>query len=52
MDVLQRDLRVMDATAVSMCRENDLPIVVFNIQRNGAVRAILSGETVGSTVGD
>lgn len=51
LDVLKRDLRVMDATAISMCRENDLPIVVFNIQRKGAVRAILSGQPVGSTVG-
>ncbi len=51
MDVLQRDLRVMDATAIAMCRENDLPIVVFNIHQKGAVRAILAGESVGSTVG-
>ena len=51
MDVLKRDLRVMDTTAISMCRDNDLPIVVFDICRQGAVRAILSGESVGSTVG-
>lgn len=50
MDILRRDLRVMDATAVSMCKENDLPIVVFDIRRKGAVRAILAGESVGSTV--
>jgi uridylate kinase len=43
MDILKRDLRVMDATAVSMCKENDLPIVVFDIRRQGAVRAILAG---------
>lgn len=52
MDILKRDLRVMDATAVSMCKENDLPIVVFDIRRQGAVRAILAGESVGSVVGD
>ena len=52
MDILRRDLRVMDATAVSMCKENDLPIVVFDIRRRGAVRAILAGESVGSVVGD
>jgi uridylate kinase len=52
MDILKRDLRVMDATAVSMCKENDLPIVVFDIRRKGAVRAILAGESVGSIVGD
>ena len=51
-DVISRDLRVMDATAVTMCKENDLPIVVFDIRRKGAVRAILAGESVGSVVGD
>lgn len=51
MDVLKRDLRVMDATAVSMCKDNDLPIVVFDIRHQGAVRAILAGESVGSIVG-
>jgi uridylate kinase len=50
-DILKRDLRVMDATAVSMCKDNDLPIVVFDIRRQGAVRAILAGESVGSVVG-
>lgn len=50
MDILKRDLRVMDATAVSMCKENDLPIVVFDIRRQGAVRAILAGESIGSIV--
>jgi uridylate kinase len=52
MDILRRDLRVMDATAVSMCKENDLPIVVFDIRREGAVRAILAGEAIGSIVSD
>jgi uridylate kinase len=52
LDVLSRDLRVMDATAVTMCKENDLPIVVFDIRRTGAVRAILAGESVGSVVSD
>ena len=52
MDILRRDLRVMDATAVSMCKENDLPIVVFDIRREGAVRAILAGEAIGSLVSD
>jgi uridylate kinase len=41
----------MDATAVSMCKDNNLPIVVFDIRRQGAVRAILAGESVGSVVG-
>ncbi len=49
-EVLERDLRVMDATAIAMSRENELPIVVFNIGAKGAVRSILAGESVGSIV--
>ncbi len=49
-EVLERDLRVMDGTAITMGKENDLPIVVFNIHQAGAVRGILSGESVGSIV--
>lgn len=50
-EVLNRNLKVMDATAISMCRDHDIPIVVFNIHEPGAVRRILAGEAVGSTVG-
>ncbi|MFN2421843.1 MAG: UMP kinase [Gemmatimonadota bacterium] len=50
LDALQRGLRVMDTTALSMCGDNDLPIHVFNIHEPGAVRRILAGESVGSTV--
>ena len=50
-EVLNRNLKVMDATAISMCRDHQLPIVVFNIHEPGAVRRILAGETVGTTVG-
>ena len=49
-EVLSRDLKVMDATAISMCRDHQLPIVVFDIHEPGAVRRILAGETVGTTV--
>lgn len=49
-EVLNRELKVMDATAVAMSRENDLPIIVFNIGANGAVRSILAGQPVGSVV--
>lgn len=49
-EVLERDLRVMDATAIAMSRENELPIVIFNISAEGAVRSILAGESVGSVV--
>lgn len=49
-EVLERDLRVMDATAIAMSRENELPIVIFNVRAKGAVRSILAGESVGSVV--
>ncbi len=50
--VLERNLGVMDAAAISLCRENDLPIVVFNLMRPGNIRRVVLGEPVGSVVGD
>lgn len=49
-DVIQRDLQVMDATAVSLCRENSLPVIVLNIRRRGAILAALQGERIGTLV--
>ncbi|MEX0906951.1 MAG: UMP kinase [Gemmatimonadota bacterium] len=49
-DVLTRDLKVMDAAAVSLCRENKLPIIVLNIHEQGAVAAALRGQTRGTLV--
>lgn len=48
---LAERLRVMDSTAVSMCRDNDLPIVVFNIRRTGNIKRAATGQKVGSRVG-
>ena len=50
MDVMTRELGVMDAAAISLCKENELPIVVLNIQRTGAVGAAIRGEAVGTLV--
>jgi uridylate kinase len=50
MEVLQRGLRVMDATAIALCRENNLPIVIFNLNERGNIRRVLMGERVGSLV--
>jgi len=50
LDVLQRNLRVMDATAISLCMDNKIPIVVFNIKTNGNLRRVIVGEPVGTTV--
>jgi uridylate kinase len=48
--VLTDDLRVMDATAIVMCRENNLPLVVFNLNNPGDLVRIVKGETVGTSV--
>ena len=51
LDVLQQNLRVMDQTAITLCRENDLPILVFNMNTNGNLYRIVMGEEIGSLVG-
>ena len=50
MDVLQRDLRVMDHTATTLCMENRLPIVVFDLMKAGNVRSLLDGQAIGTLV--
>jgi uridylate kinase len=50
MEVMTRELGVMDAAAVSLCKDNDLPIIVLNIQNAGAVAAAIRGERVGTLV--
>jgi uridylate kinase len=49
-DVLAKGLRVMDSTAISLARENKLPIVVYNLQEKDALRRIIAGERVGTIV--
>jgi uridylate kinase len=49
-DVLQRGLKVMDATAISLCMDNDLPIIVYDLKRKGNLKRILQGEKVGTIV--
>jgi uridylate kinase len=50
LDVLQRGLGVMDATAISLCMENKLPIIVFDLQVPGNIRRALEGEPIGTVV--
>jgi len=50
LDVLKRRLRVMDATAVSLCMDNKLPIVVFNLNKEGNIRRVVLGEKIGTIV--
>ena len=49
-DVLNQNLKVMDATAISLCMENGMPIVVFNMNQHGNIRRVVLGERVGSSV--
>ena len=50
MDVLSRRLRVMDSTAISLCMENNLPIMVLKLKKEGNIQAALRGEQVGTLV--
>lgn len=49
-DVLKLGLQVMDATAISLCRENNLPILIFNLNTHGNIRRVCLGEKIGSIV--
>ena len=49
-DVLQRNLKVMDSTAISLCMDNGMPIVVFNMNEYGNIKRVVLGERVGSVV--
>ena len=49
-DVLHQGLKVMDSTAISLCMDNGMPIVVFNMNTHGNIKRVVLGERVGSTV--
>jgi uridylate kinase len=49
-DVLKKDLKVMDATAISMCMDNGLPIIVFNLLQKGNIKRVIYGEEIGTIV--
>jgi len=50
LDVLKLGLKVMDSTAISLCKDNNLPIVVFNLNQRGNIKKVITGEKVGSLV--
>jgi len=52
LEVLQRNLKVMDSTAISLCRDNNLPIVVFNLTQKGNILRAVLGENLGTVVGE
>jgi uridylate kinase len=49
-EVLQKGLKVADATAISLCRDNNLPIVVFNLLENGNIAKAVAGKTIGTII--
>jgi len=49
-DIYQRGLKVMDLTATAMCKENNLPIIVFNMDVKGNLKKVLEGQTIGTYV--
>ena len=49
-DVLNKGLKVMDTTAFTLSQENDLPIIVFDMNKNGNLLKIVSGQAIGTTV--
>ncbi len=51
-DVLTKNLKVMDSTAITLCRDNSLPIIVFNLQKKGNIRNVICGKKIGTYVGE
>jgi uridylate kinase len=52
LEVLQRNLQVMDSTAISLCRDNQLAIIVFDLRQRGNIRRVVMGEKIGTLVSD
>ena len=50
MEILRQGLKIMDLTAVSLCKDNNLPLIVFNMNQPGNIRRVVMGEKVGSLV--
>lgn len=49
-DVLKKGLKVMDATAISLCMENDIPVIVFNLFQKGNIKKVILGEKIGTII--
>lgn len=52
LDVLQKNLRVMDMTAISLCKENNLPIIIFNMDKPDNLLKVVTGKNIGTSVGN
>ena len=51
-DVVRQNLRIMDTAAISLCRDNHIPIIVFNLKQEGGIRRVVAGEPIGTFIGD
>jgi uridylate kinase len=51
LELINKDLRVMDHTAVTLCKDNDIPIVVFNLGQPGNIEGVILGKEIGTFVG-
>ena len=51
LDVLSRGLGVMDSTATSLCMDNNIPVIVFDLTKKGNIRRVIMGEAIGTYVG-
>jgi uridylate kinase len=51
LDLINKDLRVMDHTAVTLCRENNIPIIVFDLSHTGNLGGVIAGKQIGTIVG-
>ncbi|MBA3913026.1 MAG: UMP kinase [Acidobacteriales bacterium] len=50
MEVLKQGLKVMDATAISLCKDNNLPMIIFNLNKPGNIKRVVTGEKIGSLI--
>jgi uridylate kinase len=51
-DVLRQDLKIIDGAAIALCRDNHIPIIVFNLKREGNIRRVIAGKKIGTRIGD
>jgi uridylate kinase len=51
-DVVRQDLKILDVAAIALCKDNHIPIIVFNLKREGNIRRVVAGEEIGTRIGD
>ena len=51
-DVVHRGLKILDVAAIALCKDNHIPIIVFNLKREGNIRRVVAGEEIGTRIGD